>query len=156
MFLKSYFDLSDEKLDERFNTDWGIQLFCDKLLKENQLIRDSGIVGRVRAYVAEHADWQRVQEVLLDSRKGEIDNIHVLFMPAWSSSDPSCYESYSFPTDVKLLWECCQWVFEKQLFKFCWKTGIKRPRPNYHQQQPEILNGEENIHLLPQKSHSKN
>ena len=45
MFLKSYFDLSDEKLIKRFNIDWGIQLFCGKLLGGNQMIRDLGIHG---------------------------------------------------------------------------------------------------------------
>ena len=134
MFLKSYFDLSDEKLIERFNTDWGIQMFCGKLLRENQVIRDAGIIGRIRAYMAEHADWQKVQEVLLNAWKGDIDNTHVLFM------DASCYESYiRFPTDVKLLWECCQWIFEKQLFKICKKTGIKRPRSKYHEQKKRQL-----------------
>ena len=54
--------------------------------------------------------------------------------------DATCYESYiRFPTDVKLLWECCQWVFEKQLFKICKKTGIKRPRSKYHEQKKRQL-----------------
>ncbi len=54
--------------------------------------------------------------------------------------DATCYESYiRFPTDVKLLWECCQWVFEKQLFKICRKAGIKRPRYKYHEQKKSQL-----------------
>lgn len=134
MFLKSYFDLSDEKLIERFNTDWGIQLFCGKVLKENQMIKDSGIIGRIRGYMARHADWEKVQEVLLGHWKRDVSNTHVLFM------DATCYESYiRFPTDVKLLWECCEWIFEKQLFKICKKAGIKRPRSKYHQQKKKQL-----------------
>lgn len=82
MFLKSYFNLSDQKLIERFNTDRGIQLICGKLLQENQVIKDSDIIGRIRTYVADHADWQKGQEVFLNAWKGDIDNTHVLFMPA--------------------------------------------------------------------------
>jgi hypothetical protein len=34
--------------------------------------------------------------------------------------DATCYEScIRFPTDVKLLWECCVWIFEDQLFRLC-------------------------------------
>ena len=50
MFLKSYLNISDEKLIERFNTDWSLQLFCGKLLKENQRIKDTAIVSRIRSY----------------------------------------------------------------------------------------------------------
>ena len=83
MFLKSYFGLSDEKLIERFNTDWGIQLFCGKVLKENQMIKDSGIIGRIRGYMAGNVDWKKVQEVLLGHWKRDVSNTHVLFMPAF-------------------------------------------------------------------------
>ena len=41
MFLKHYLKLSDEKLLERFNTDWAIQLFCGTLLSDNEMIRDN-------------------------------------------------------------------------------------------------------------------
>ena len=50
--------------------------------------------------------------------------------------DATCYESYiRFPTDVKLLWECCQWVYEKQLYKWCGLLSIKRPRSKYLDQK---------------------
>jgi len=38
MFLKHYTKLSDEKLLERFNTDWAIQMFCGALLSDNEMI----------------------------------------------------------------------------------------------------------------------
>jgi len=130
MFLKSYLDMSDKKLIERFNTDWSLQLFCGKLLKDNQRIKDKAIVSRIRSYVAAHTDWQELQHVLLDHWKRDMDNTHVLFM------DATCYESYiRFPTDVKLLWESCQWVFEKQLFKKCALLHLKRPRSKYVDQK---------------------
>lgn len=129
MFVKAYLNLSDEKLIERFNTDWGLQLFCGKLLSDNQRIRDKAIVSRVRSYLAEHTDWQPLQGVLINHWKPDMNNTHVLLM------DATCYESYiRFPTDVKLLWESCHWVFEQQLFKWCKRISVKRPRSKYVEQ----------------------
>ena len=130
MFLKAYLNLSDEKLIERFNTDWALQLFCGKLLKDNQRIKDKAIVSRIRSYIEQHTDWQQIQDVLINHWKRDMNNTHVLLM------DATCYESYiRFPTDVKLLWECCQWVFEKQLFKRCKLLSVKRPRSKYTEQK---------------------
>lgn len=130
MFLKAYFNVSDEKLIERFNTDWSLQLFCGKLLADNQQIKDRTVICRIRAYVAENAEWQKIQEVLIDHWKRDMGNTHVLLM------DATCYESYiRFPTDVKLLWESCQWVYEKQLHRWCKVLGIKRPRSKYVDQK---------------------
>jgi len=54
--------------------------------------------------------------------------------------DASCYESYiRYPTDVKLLWECCSWVFEKALFPICKELNLKRPRSKYKEQQVKQL-----------------
>lgn len=62
-----------------------------------------------------------------------MENTHVLLM------DATCYESYiRFPTDVKLLWESCQWVFEKQLYRWCKIFQVKRPRSKYVDQQKRI------------------
>ena len=56
-------------------------------------------------------------------------------LPA-AGGDATCYESYvRFPTDVKLLWESCHWVFEKQLFRWCKILGVKRPRSKYVDQK---------------------
>ncbi len=55
MFLKHLVDTSDEKLIDRFNTDWSLQLFCGKLLAEGEMVRDQAMVSRVRGYLAEHA-----------------------------------------------------------------------------------------------------
>ena len=130
MFLKSYLNISDEKLIERFNTDWSLQLFCNKLLADHQKIKDKSIVSRIRSYIADHVDWEELQHILIRHWKRDMENTHVLLM------DATCYESYvRFPTDVKLLWESSQWVFEKQLFKRCKTLGIKRPRSKYIDQK---------------------
>lgn len=134
MFLKAYLNVSDRQLIERFNTDYSLQMFCGKLLAEDKQIRDTTILTRVRKYIEEHCEWERIQEVLLDCWKRDVDNSHVLLM------DATCYESYiRFPTDVKLLWESCHWVFEKQLYRLCSVFKIKRPRSKYVDQKRKQL-----------------
>lgn len=130
MFLKAYLNLSDEKLIERFNSDYCLQLFCGKLLKRDERIRDKGILSRVRSYIAENANWKDLQGVLINHWKRDMSNTHVLMM------DATCYESYiRYPTDIKLLWESCQWLYEKQLFKWSKLLRIKRPRSKYIEQK---------------------
>lgn len=135
MFLKHYTGLSDEKLVDRINTDWAFQLFCGLLIEDNERIRDKTIVSRIRGAIAKEADLDSVQNILIAHWKGDMANQHTLFM------DASCFESYiRFPTDVKLLWESCQWVFEKQIFSLCKELGIKRPRSKYRDQEQKQLN----------------
>lgn len=134
MLLKHYLNCSDKKLIERFNTDWSLQFFCQKVLGPDQYIKDMNLPSRVRSYIAEHADLNQLQNVLLTYWKSDIENTNALFM------DATCYESYiRFPTDIKLLWECNQWVHEKLLFKLCTLTATKRPRNKYLDQKKKQL-----------------
>ena len=134
MFLKHYLNLSDRQLIDRFNTDWSLQIFCNRPLADGELIKDSNLPSRVRTYIAKHADLNQLQAVLLNYWKDDIDNTHVLSM------DATCYEScIRFPTDVKLLWESNQWVYEKLLFKLCKITGTKRPRNKFVDQKRKQL-----------------
>ena len=108
---------------ERYNSDLMLQYFCGKVLAEDQQIRDLTIMTRIRAYLEKYCEWERLQEVLTSHWKHDVNNTHVLLM------DATCYESYiRFPTDVKLLWECCEWLFEEQLFRICSVLGIRRPK----------------------------
>jgi IS5 family transposase len=130
MFLKAYFNISDRQLLERFNTDWSLQYFCGKVLAEDQQVKDMTIMTRIRAYIEKHCQWDKLQDVLIHHWKHDVNNSHVLLM------DATCYESYiRFPTDVKLLWECCEWVFEDMLFDVCSELGIKRPRSKFREQR---------------------
>lgn len=130
MFLKTYLNISDRQLLERYNTDWSLQYFCGKVLAENQQIKDITIMTRIRAYIEMHCEWEKIQEVLISHSKHDVNNSHVLLM------DATCYESYiKYPKDVKLLWECFGWVFEKQLFRFCKLYETKRPRSKYREQK---------------------
>jgi len=130
MFLKAHLKTTDLQLIRRFNTDWSLQIFCGKLLKDGEKIRDNAIVSRIRSYLAEHIDLYQLQDVLVNHWKRDMNNTHVLLM------DATCYESFiRFPTDVKLLWESCQWVYEKQIYKWSELLSIRRPRSKYREQK---------------------
>lgn len=135
LFLKAYLNLSDRKLIEQYNTDYSLQIFCGRLLKVDERISSkSGIVSQIRSYVAAYCDWRHLQEVLINHWKKDMNNTHVLMM------DATCYESYiRYPTDIKLLWECCEWVFEKQLFYWSKRLREKRPRSKYKEQKRKQL-----------------
>ena len=146
MFLKHYLNISDKKLIERFNTDWSLQFFCGKVLADNQQVKDVNLPSRVRAYIAEYADLNEIQQVLLSHWKADMDNTHVLFM------DATCYESYiRYPTDIRLLWESNQWIYEKLLFKLCKLTSRRRPRNKFLDQKRKQLVYDR----LRRKSHKK-
>ncbi len=130
MFLKHYTGLSDEKLIERFNTDWGMQLFCGTLLCDNERIRDNAFVSRIRSYIARHTCPEKIQSCLFSSWKGELKDSNVLLM------DATCYESYiRFPTDVKLLWESNEWIWSKMIPKVCKDFKMRIPKSKFKDQK---------------------
>ncbi|RYU93914.1 transposase, partial [Emticicia agri] len=146
MFLKHYLKLSDEKLLERLNTDWAIQMFCGVQLKDYQMIRDNAFVSNVRTYLAKHIDLGVFQQTLISQWKQEIPDKQVVSM------DASCYEVYiRFPTDVKLLWESCQWLWEKQIPSLCSTYRIKLPRSKFKEQKIKYVA----YSKLRKKSHRK-
>jgi transposase, IS5 family len=111
MLLKHELGVSDEALIEHVNTNPCLQRFCHMHLAPGQRIGDTGIVSRVRGYLAHQADLDQVQAILAGHWQAEMNFKQVLKV------DAVCYESYiRYPTDVKLLWECCEWVYKKQLF----------------------------------------
>ena len=130
MFLKHYTGLSDQKLLDRFNTDWAMQLFCGTLLHDNESIKNNSFVSKVRSYLGRHVDMQAVQKVLISNWKKEIPDKNVLLM------DATCYEVHMrFPTDVKILWESCQWIWERQVPALCKLHDIRQPRSKYKEQK---------------------
>lgn len=130
MFLKHYLKLSDEKLLERLNTDWAIQMFCGIQLADGQMIRDNAFVSNVRTYLAKHINLEDLQQALIANWKQELPDKQVVLM------DATCYESYiRFPTDVKLLWESCQWLWDKQIPLLCQTYRIKLPRSKFKDQK---------------------
>lgn len=111
-------------------------------------IGDTGIVSRVRGYIAHHADLDRVQMLLAKHWQKEINFHHVLKM------DAVCYESYiRYPTDVKLLWECCTWVYKQALFPLrkALKIPLGKEKERFDTQHKKYLA----YAKLKRKSHKK-
>lgn len=105
--LKHYLGLSDELLVERINTDWSLQLFCGISLKPGERIKDMNIVSTWRSYLGKPLDINNLQKEFAKHWKPYMEQTNIGFQ------DATCYESgIRYPTDVKLLWECCEKVYD--------------------------------------------
>lgn len=130
MFLKHYTGLSDEKLLAAFQTNYAYQMFCGCRLKVGEVIRDNAFVSRTRSYLAKYCDMNKVQKVLVEAWKGKLENTNVLMM------DATCYEVHlRFPTDVKILWESCSFLWAEQIPGLCKLSGLKIPRSKFKEQK---------------------
>ena len=124
-FLKPYLGLSDEKLLAHLNTDWSLQFFCGRPLKENEQIRDENLIWQTRKYVADYLDIDLFQKILIEHWRPWLKDIYT------GKSDATCYESYiKFPTDVGLLWDSVEWLYAK-LTLWSKALGQARPRNKY-------------------------
>ncbi len=116
------------------------------LLPDNEMIRDNSFVSSVRGFLGGCLDFEAFQSKIIENWKQEIPVKNVLL------EDAMCYEVYiRFPTDAKLLWEACEWLWAKQIPDICKKNKLKVPRSKYKEQH--------NKHLvyskLRNKSHRK-
>jgi len=127
MFLKPYTGLSDDGLIEMLNGNIHMQIFCGVLIDPSEPIKNGKIVSAIRNRLAQFIDIKELQQVLYDKWQPQLSNKDLCM------TDATCYESHlRFPTDVKLLWECCQWVHEL-LKKFCKEQGVRLPRSKYNE-----------------------
>lgn len=135
MFLKHYLGLSDEKLLSHFQTDWAMQLFCGVLLAENERIRDNAFVSNVRSFLGKHLNLEQFQWSMIDNWKNDdMENLHLTMM------DATCFESYvRYPTDVKLLWECVERLWDVLIPDLCKAFKIAMPRSKYAKQKEKYL-----------------
>jgi transposase, IS5 family len=134
MFLKHYTKLSNEQLLERLNTDWAMQMFCGTLLSANELIRDNALVSRVRSFLGKYVDFEQFQQINIGYWRAEIPDAKTLL------ADATCYEVYiRYPTDVKLLWECCEWLWGQQIPALCKQAGLTEPRSKFKDQRGKHL-----------------
>ena len=147
MFLKHYTGLSDEKLLERFHTDWAMQLFCGVLFNDNEKVKDTAFVSNVRSYLGKHLNLNDMQVILLKHwKKGDLENTHLTMM------DATCFESYiRYPTDVKLLWECAEKLWGNFIPSLCKEFKLKQPRSKFKEQKAKYLH----YSKLRRKSHRK-
>ena len=135
MLLKHYSGLSDEKLVERLNTDWAYQSFCHLTLLPGEVIKDRSLVTRVRKEVSA-LGWSRLQNLFKSHWKPLLSpqERQTLLM------DATCYESWvRYPTDVKLLWESCQWIHQG-IIGLCSMLSLRRPRNKFLAQQKKYMN----------------
>ncbi len=129
MILKHYLGISDELLMERINTDWSMQLFCGILLKPHERIKDTNLPSWWRTYIGMHLDINAMQQRLAIYWKPFMNDTTI------SMQDATCYESrISFPTDVKLVWNCCKelYLFIQQKRK---EFKLRKSRMNYGKQK---------------------
>ena len=67
-----------------------------------------------------------MQRVLFDSWKGSLSRLDRCL------TDATCYESLlRYPTDVKLLWECCDWL-HSLMAATCKSLKEKQPRNKFN------------------------
>ena len=108
MLLKHRYKCSDEKLIELVNDSPMMQWFCGIRLKVGQRIKDKDIVGRWRRYLGQHLALDELQQILAEEWQDVITH------PQKGMCDATCYESeIRYPTDVKLLWECCEYLYDQ-------------------------------------------
>lgn len=126
MFLKPYTRLSDDGLIEMLNGSIHMQMFCGVLIDPSNPIRNGKIVSAIRNRLAPALDIVRQQNVLYKKWEGLLNDKDLCI------SDATCYESHlRYPTDIKLMWECCEWLHEL-LHKACREQGERLPRSKYN------------------------
>lgn len=133
LILKHYTGLSDALLIERINTDWAMQLFCGIQLKPGQQIKVTNQPNFWRTYIGKHLDIEALQKRASDYWKPWIQQRGI------GMQDATCYESrISFPTDIKLLWQCCNatYLLLQQVRK---QNKQRSSRINYDKKKKEFL-----------------
>ncbi len=127
-FLKHYTRLSDEQIIHRLNADWSMQLFCGIRLGASR-IKDLNLVSAWRVFLSQYMDIDKLQEQFVRHWKPYMEHTHV------GMADATAYESrITHPTDVKLLWESCCWVYE-HIVETCRKHKIRPSRINFKGQK---------------------
>lgn len=105
--LKHRLRFSDATLIERINTDWSMQLFCGIALLPGDRIKDTDLPSKWRGYLGQHLDINNLQTTFANSWSPYMQQTNI------GMQDATCYESrIEYPTDVKLLWKCCEQVHD--------------------------------------------
>lgn len=126
MFLRSYTGLSDDGLVEMLNGNLHMQMFCGVLIDPTHPLKDGKIVSAIRNRLASVLDIKEMQRVLFDSWRGSLSHLDRCL------TDATCYESLlRYPTDVKLLWECCDWL-HSLLADTCKSLKERQPRNKFN------------------------
>lgn len=128
MILKSYLSISDEQLMERLSSDFVVQFFCGVYFRPSDKIPHFKLISQIRVELGQQLDWDVFQKALARHWKPYLKDHEEIYM------DATCYESdLRYPTDVKLLWECCEWL-KKQIDLVCQGHNLAKPRNKFREQ----------------------
>lgn len=129
MFLKHYTGMSDADLVENINNNFAMQMFCGIRLNKFERIKDKNLPSAIRCKVAMFLDMDQFQKICVLHWKEDMKDLNVLM------NDAVVYESeIKYPTDVKLLWDCNDWIY-RQMFDLYEQLGMKKPRCKYKEQK---------------------
>ncbi|HET7361600.1 MAG TPA: transposase [Salinimicrobium sp.] len=124
MFLKHYGSCSDKRLVQQLNGNLEWQFFCDLYLGKERL-KNYKVVSEVRCELAKKLDIDQIQQVFYKHWSPHIEDKHSI------TTDATCYESHlRYPTNVKLLWECVDWL-QGKMKTICKEKGEPLPRTKY-------------------------
>ena len=133
MFLKAYTGYSDRKLIERLNSDYHFQFFCGLYLRPQQCLKDYKIVSHIRCELGRLLDIEDFQKHLMAHWKPYMSQLDIFL------TDATCYEtSMRYPTNVKLLWESCEWIYGQMKRVNRARKG-RMPRNKYGEQKDKYL-----------------
>ena len=125
MVLKAYTGFSDRQLVEHLNGNIHYQMFCGIMMDPSFPITNYKMVSAIRNETASRLDIESLQGILATHWKPYLENLHVCM------TDATCYGSHMrFPTDMKLLWECLEWLY-RHICRHCRELGIRHPRNKY-------------------------
>lgn len=133
LFLQSYTKMSDRKFIDHLNGNWQMQMFCGIQLSIYKPIKDRNMMWRIRNFVSKHLSLNEFQQILVQHWKPHMKDTQVGF------SDATVYESHMrYPTDVKLLWECCEYI-QSQIEKLYIGMKVKVHRKKYEKKKQQYL-----------------
>jgi hypothetical protein len=145
MFLKSYTNLSDSDLFDRLHSDIHFQMFCDVYIAPDQRLKDFKMISDIRVELAGVCDWDSFQNKMVNHWKPHLEQTNIIM------TDATCYETdMRYPTDVKLLWESCEWLYH-HIKKLCKLNKLRVPRSRYEEQKTKYLSYQKSR----KKTHSK-
>lgn len=137
-FLKSHGGLSDKDLMARMATDYSYQFFCGVYYKPGDKVPGFKIISDIRCELSKCLKIGDFQKTLAQSWKPYLNDTHVLL------TDATCYESFiRYPTDVKLLWECCAWTYG-QMKRLNKALQGRMPRSKFMEIEQRFLNYQRN------------
>ena len=143
MILKMYTQLSAPKLMEQLNGNVHYQIFCDIYIHPERPLTNYKLIDDVASELAGGLKIQQLQDILAKAWKPYMKNLDTM------CTDATCYESeMRYPTDQKLLWECCQKSYAI-MCEVSRRMNICRPRTKYL----DVENA--NMGYVKQRKHNK-